>query len=141
MEEIQHFVREGDIAPVLRHCFTNVTEPRDGDLVIYSIAPGKFYHDYRGNVHSGPMHAGIYRLIPIETEIYEVFKKWRQRLGIIDPNEKPPQLECIESKWGVYRIPYVFQHEVFFMSPMDGEEVTFHRLKDPSSSFKENPEV
>ncbi|HEY5260179.1 MAG TPA: hypothetical protein VIJ46_05975 [Rhabdochlamydiaceae bacterium] len=141
MGEIQQFVKNGDIAPVLRHCFTNVTEPRDGDLVIYSIAPGKLYRDYRGNSHSGPMHAGIYRLIPTETEIYEVFKKWRQRLGIIDPNKKPPQLECIESKWGVWRIPYVFQHEVFFMSPMDGEEVTFYRLNDPSSSFKENLEV
>lgn len=110
LEEIQKSVQEGDIDPVVRQYFKNVTEPLDGDLVIYSIAPGKFYRDFRGNFHSGSTHAGIYR--------------------VIEANEKSPQCECIESKWGVWRNAYVFQHEVFFMSPADGEEVKFYRLKE-----------
>ena len=110
MAEIQASVQENNIDPIVRRYFKNVTEPRDGDLVIYSIAPGKVYRDYRGNYHSGTMHAGIYR--------------------VIEATEKSPQCECIESKWGVWRNPYVFQHEVFFMSPADGEEVKIFRLNE-----------
>jgi hypothetical protein len=110
MEEIQASVQENNIDSIVKRYFKNVTEPRDGDLVVYSIAPGKAYRDYRGNYHSGTMHAGIYR--------------------VIEATEKSPQCECIESKWGVWRNPYVFQHEVFFMSPADGEEVKIFSLNE-----------
>lgn len=131
MEELQKSVAETDIGPIVRKYFENVTEPRDGDLVIYSHSPGKFYHDYKRRVHSGIMHAGIYRVKTVDSEMHEVLKKWRKLAGVETESDiKPFQCECVESKWGVWRIPYVFEHEVFFMSPSDGDVVTFYRLKE-----------
>lgn len=111
IEEIQEAVREGDIDPIIEQYFTNVTEPQDGDLVIYSLKPGEVYESPSGGRYRGSMHGGIYR--------------------VLQPSEDSPQSECIESKWGVYFIHHVFQHEVFFASTYDGSEVRFYRLKNP----------
>lgn len=110
MKQIQMAVSEGNIDPIVSKYFTNVTEPKDGDLVIYSLAPGQIYESSSGGRHTGSMHGGVYR--------------------VLKPTEHSPQSECIESKWGVWSIRYVFQHEVFFASTYDGSQVRFYRLKD-----------
>ncbi len=106
MEKIQNSVND-TIDHVVNQYFTNVTEPEDGDLAIYSVS-GVFY-TLKGVRISGTTHAGIYR---------KSVSNWNS-----------PEGGTIESKWGWFRNPYVFQHDVFFAPDFYGDTVKFYRLK------------
>jgi len=93
--------------------FTNVTTiPEDGDLAVYSIPPGEIMRTPGGLKVSGTTHAGIYRKS--------------------EPNWNSPKGGSIESKWGWFGNPYVFQHDVFFVPDFYGNVVKFYRLNTPS---------
>lgn len=108
MKKVQESV-ERTIDHVVEECFTNVTEPEDGDLVVYSISPGYYMLTSNGIPISGTTHAGVYR----KTE----------------PNWNSPKGGSVESKWGWLLNPYVFQHDVFFTPDFYGNLVKFYRLK------------
>jgi hypothetical protein len=89
--------------------FTNVDEPEDGDLVVYSVSPEKSIRTPSGIPISGTTHAGVYR---------KTKRNWNS-----------PKGGSVESKWGWFGNPYVFQHDVFFTPDFYGDQVKFYRLK------------
>lgn len=99
-DRIDHFVNQ---------YFTNVVEPEDGDLVVYSVSPGNVLHTPSGREVSGTTHAGVYRKSK--------------------PNWNSPSGGTVESKWGWLANPYVFQHDVFFTPDFYGNQVKFYRIK------------
>lgn len=108
MTEIQKSVSQ-TIDHIVSRYFTNVIEPEDGDLAVYSVAPGRRLHTPRGIEVSGTTHAGVYRKSK--------------------PNWNSPSGGSIESKWGWLSNPYVFQHDVFFTPDFYGDQVKFYRIK------------
>jgi hypothetical protein len=103
MSEIQKSVSER-IDHIVTAYFTSVEKPEEGDLVLYSIPPGKIFHRTNGDRFIGTTHAGIYR------------------------QEGHPD-GTVESKWGWLGQPYVFQHEFFFTPDFYGKIVQIYRLK------------
>ncbi len=103
MEKIQDSVSER-INHIVNTYFTNVTNPKDGDLAIYSVEPGKVVYTPNSVEISGTTHAGIYR-------------------------KKVSNGGTIESKWGWCAQPHVFEHEVFFTPDFYGDIVKFYRIK------------
>jgi hypothetical protein len=108
MKEIQNSVSH-TINHVVDEYFMNVGEPSDGDLVVYSVSPGKSISTPGGALISGTTHAGIYRKT--------------------NPNWNSPKGGSVESKWGWLGNPYVFQHDIFFTPDFYGDQVKFYRLK------------
>ena len=108
MKEIQESVL-ATIDHVVEKYFNNVTEPEEGDLVIYSVSPGNCIFAPGGTQVSGTTHAGVYR----KTK----------------PNWNSPPGGSVESKWGFLMNPFVFQHDVFFTPDFYGDQVKFYRLK------------
>jgi len=94
---------------VVEECFENVSEPQDGDLVVYSVSPGKVMRTPTGLPITGTTHAGIYRAP--------------------GSDGNSPRGGSIESKWGWLANSYVFQHDVFFTPDFYGDQVKFYRLK------------
>jgi hypothetical protein len=99
----------GSIELVVKAYFNPVDVPQDGDLVVFSV-----FRSFKsqGQTISGIQHAGIYRILS-------------------------DGKSCIESKWGPYRMPYVFEHEHFFSTPIDGDELRVWSLKDPAEEKNE----
>lgn len=108
----QEYLRENDIDPIVSHYFQNVEEPRDGDLAVCTVL-NPFYLPKGGELVANTTHAGICRY---------------NDAGVL----------CIESKWGWWQMPYVFEHLPFFSSPIDGELIRFYRLKDEPVAKENN---
>lgn len=98
----QQYLRMNNIDHIVSTYFENVDEPRDGDLAVCTVT--KSFHD-QGTYIKDTTHAGICRF------------------------DEDGNL-CLESKWGPWRMPYVFRHPCFFSSPIDGDFIRFYRLKE-----------
>jgi len=109
MVEIQKSVSQ-TIDHIVNRYFTNVVEPEEGDLVVYSVSPGKCLYTPDGTAVFGTTHAGVYRKSK--------------------PNWNSPSGGTIESKWGWLLTPHVFQHDVFFTPDFYGDQVKFYRIKN-----------
>lgn len=107
MAEIQKSVSQ-KIDHVVSRYFKNVVEPEDGDLAVYNVSPGKILYTPGGKKVSGITHAGVYRKSK--------------------PNWNSPSGGTIESKWGWFSNPYVFQHDAFFAPHFYGDQLKFYRL-------------
>lgn len=109
MEELQESAKES-IDKALKEYFDPIPgKPMDGDLAVYQTS--KYLETPGGRrIKEGKnTHAGIYRKSK--------------------PNWNSPFGGTIESKWGWFLNPHVFQHDIFFTPEFYGDTVKFYRLK------------
>lgn len=87
--------------------FKPVLEPKDGNLVIYSVAKGETRYTPNGTPVRGTTHAGIFR----------------ERA----PNWNSPPGGVVESRFSHW-MPVVAEHDIFFVPDFYGDEVRFYEF-------------